>query len=113
MKNWIYIIILAFGIVACSEEAEQIPADVLDKPMFTDVMMDMQLIEAAYNRQLAQDEDSVAKGKVYHYYGEIFQKYNTDEATFNRSFEWYTSHPEHMVEVYEIVMERLATIAEE
>lgn len=115
MKSWIYILIIAVGLVACKEERKtaERPANILDREAFVSVMVDMQLIEAMYNRQLSQDEDTVAKDKMYPFMKEIFIKHEIDQEKFDESFEWYTTQPLEMDAVYEEVMNRLSTIAEE
>ncbi len=115
MRQILYSIILIFALTSCKDEAvpDVRPDLVLEQDKFTEVMVDMQLIQAMYTRQLPLDTAGAAKAHAYRYYQEVFEKHGINQADFDTSYVWYVQHKPLMLEVYEDVLERLATIAEE
>jgi hypothetical protein len=115
MRKLIYIFGITALLVACGSEAEPEvrPAAVLEQDEFTDVMVDVSLIQAVYNRELALEDESEAKKNSYEHYAEIWAKYEIDADVFKASFNWYSRHEPQMLEIYEDVLEQLATVAEE
>lgn len=115
MRNLIYIFGLALFMASCAGEPapEVPPAIVLDQEKFTEVMLDLALVEAVYNRQLAQDDESMAKIVTYEHTAEVWEAHGIDAEVFEASMDWYSRHEPVMLEIYEDVLEGLATVAEE
>jgi hypothetical protein len=114
MRHLVYIVGITMLLLGCAEPAPEVrPSIVLDQDKFTEVMVDVSLVQAAYTRGLAEETPSETREKSYEHYAEVWAKYGIDAEIFKASFAWYITHEVLMVEVYEEVLERLATIAEE
>lgn len=114
MKKLFFIFALALSLVACVDQVTPTrPDDVLDRETFTNLMVEVQLIEAMYNRKLAEDEDVAVRDAIYPFYAASFEKFGTNQEQFSRSFEWYSSNPQEMKLVYEEVENQLSLMEEE
>ena len=102
--NFSIIILLAVFFGSCSGE-EDIPNDVLSQEKMTHVMIEIHILEAKIGR-LGITTDS-AKIVYDHLEKEIFAKSGTDSASFFRSFEYYSTHPEPFSVVYNAVVDSL------
>lgn len=87
------------------------PDDVMDHDTFVIVMTDVQLLEATARKKLIRDGDP--KERTAQFYKQLFDKHEISEEEFKRSYLWWNSQPELMVEVYETVLENLSRLEEE
>jgi len=104
MKRWSIIPLLA--LFACNEPTEQVPADVLSRDRFQQVMLEAELIEARMNHELIVAHHSTIPSE--HYYSEMFAAQNTTKEEFKRSFDYWTSRPEEMKAIYEAILIELS-----
>ena len=74
-------------------------------------MTDVQLLEATSRKKLIRDGDP--KGRVSQFYGQLFDKHQITQEEFERTYRWWNSQPERMIEVYEKVLENLSRLEEE
>ena len=101
------IILLVIGLTACSSDDK--PENLLDQSTMVSIMTDIHLIEAEINNLHLQHQDSSVfmyqKLKV-----RMLKKYNTDTATFHKSFNYYIFNPEKMKPIYSEVKKKLEGI---
>ena len=101
----IALIIPLFLLIGCDRK-EEMPEGLLDRETFTQVLTEAQVIEARVNQELVIEKRSaIAKDR---YYEEIFERYNTDEEQFKRTFEFYSERPEELRAIYEEVLTELS-----
>ncbi len=102
--------ILAFIILlsACSGNRGEIdvPADIIPRDTMISALVDMHLIEGAKAGQKVMG-DTV---KINIYYAKLYQKYGVTEKEYEKSFRFYSEHPEAMNKMYQEVIERLNKI---
>ncbi|WP_306641079.1 DUF4296 domain-containing protein [Sanyastnella coralliicola] len=105
MKNW-WVIVLFLFLFACAAETEEgYPEDILPRDQFVEIMVDVQLVEAVGKQKMIRTDDP--RLKLAGYYQETFDKHNTNDSIFFKTYDWYYAHPEMMVEVYDEVIIRL------
>lgn len=89
-------------------ERPQPPPHIMSEEKMTDVLYDVQIAEAVYQRG-GKPSAEVGLQMGRQLYREIFEKYGITRSEFKESFEWYTDHPRLMTDIYETVIERLNT----
>jgi hypothetical protein len=87
---------------ACSDR----PSDIIPPKQMAAVLTDVHIVDGAMNN-IPQVPDSVYKYGMAKYLA-VFKKHNTDSAQFNRSYKYYTLHPDVLVNIYDIVLKNLA-----
>jgi hypothetical protein len=110
MRLAAFFILLLLAGCAADAPADR-PDDVLDHDKFVLVMTDVQLLEATSRKKLIRDGDP--KERTAQFYKQLFDKHEITEEEFKRSYLWWNSEPELMVEVYEKVLENLSRLEEE
>ncbi|MFH1320680.1 MAG: DUF4296 domain-containing protein [Bacteroidota bacterium] len=107
MKKYLFFLILII-FFACNSinKKEIIPGDILPKERMIQVMVDIELIEATLVVKKIRVEKE--KGKVIDYYNSALQSHNISKEEFDRSFEYYTMHPEIFEQIYEEVIIELS-----
>ncbi len=89
----------------CSGQSDTPPANILKPQAMVRLMIDLHLSESKA-MQVRVPGDTVRY--VYTAFKErALKKNNTDSATFNRSFKWYSSHTDLMDKVYADVVDSL------
>lgn len=111
MKSYVLKSIVAFLLISvfisCGKKTVSIPSDVLPKKQMIEVMTDVQLAEAA--KDVAMSEDKT-KNTIQEYYAFIFNKHRITKEQFQKSFDFYKTHPELMEEIYSEVINRLSEL---
>lgn len=99
-------VLLALGLLlaACGAAEEQPPGP-LDRDLFTELLLEAQLIEARINHELVVQHISEVAGERY--YDELFREKGVTRAEFEETFAWYNAHPLELKAVYEAVGEEL------
>ncbi len=115
-KAWhLLILIAAFGIIAfysCSgEKKEVIPDYVLPKDTMVMIVADYHLIEAELTHTRGRGKD-VNKLRD-HYYAALFDRYNIDQETLNKNFDYYKDRLEELQGIYQDVVTRLSYMESE
>lgn len=103
----VYFIILVLALAACSPEVEKKrPKEVLSQVAMTDLLYDMQLVEARHQRRLTFEGQTLNESTL-NLYKATLDKHGVSESQFVASHQYYEKHPEVMAEMYTEVLERL------
>ena len=105
----LFAFVLVF-LLSC-EVPEKKPEDILSEEKVSDVMVDMQILEATYNSRLLNLDDR--NDRMKRYYDEIFEHHGISEKVFNESYTYYQDHPEQLELIYEMVFEKLEKLLTE
>jgi len=79
--------------------------DIDRRTEFVDVLVDIQLLEAAYKQKLMPKED--ADSLMVSNYKLIFKEHQITQAQFDSEFEFWKKQPEQMAIMYAEIVERL------
>lgn len=105
-RDLIIIASLAF-LTACGGAETSVPKQYVQFDTMVLIMTDMQVLEAKANlaRTGSMIEDDKAAIKTD--YEQIFYNYNTSQARFDSSYNYYARHPELLDKVFEKAVEEL------
>lgn len=106
MKRIFLYLVLFISILSCSDPVE-IPVDVLPAKKMSEVLTDVQLIEAQIQMEQLERNDST-KAVVYGYYKFIFQKHKITPEQFKTSFMFYSKHLDLLEHIYDDVLINLS-----
>ena len=99
--------LLAFSILFCTLYSVQArpPLGTLSKGQVVGILVDLELAKAMAYDYNNDDEsaDQLFQGNAQL----IYQAYDTEPATFQKSYLYYLGHPKLMQEIYELVIARL------
>ena len=96
-------IILGLALVAC--EMEERPEGLMERNEFKKALLDAQLIEARMNHEMILEQMKTMP--VQKYYEELFERHHITEEQFQKTFNYYTEHPDELKEIYEEIMTEL------
>ena len=106
-----YIIVgtLMLLLASCVEEevaVELVPTDVVSQEKFTEILMDIQILEGAFQKKaiVLQKDKKDAGG----YYVGLFKKHEITREEFEYSFAYYRRDPTTLQEIYDEVMTELS-----
>ena len=105
--RFIYILFIALFATACSDDVK-VPKDILPKDKMVAVMADMHIAEAAVNSRsyiLGNQEYLYYIGDVYKH---VYKSHKITKAQFDKSYAYYSSHPELFNAVYQDVISELS-----
>lgn len=104
MRGQILFASIVLFLASCQSNTE-IPKGVLPEETMTKILVDVNLLEGALkaNFILADSAKKVAPTL----YEEIYERYDTDAATFQKSITWYFEHPELLEEIQKDVVAEL------
>ncbi|NND77245.1 MAG: DUF4296 domain-containing protein [Flavobacteriales bacterium] len=102
MKKVIYIIALI--LISCGDN-NKIPPEVIPKDKFTDILFDIEIIDAIHTQKNA----GVAKNDIesLERYNLVFETNKVSQKEFQDSFEFYQKEPNHMMEISDSLIARL------
>jgi len=103
--------ILAFVVLLthCAEpEVEVAPKYLLDRDKFTEMMVDVQLVEGMKVHKLGPKREKSPDMEAM--YANIFAKYDVDQEDFNATYNYYKARPEEMELIYEQVLDSLSKL---
>lgn len=106
MKNYLFISLLAFTLLSCTENVEELPSSVLSEDSMVKIMIDIHLLESAISIKNLPRDSSVMLYALYE--KDLFKKYGISDSTYKNSFTYYSAHPEFMKPVYERVVDSLS-----
>lgn len=115
MKKYLYISILLVIFSGCKSEKEnippEIPENIIPKEQMVDILVDVQLLEAA----MKVDDERKRKSKEYtnYYYSYLFEKYDITRNDFLESLEFYQRHIDLFDEIYADVIKQLSKFQSE
>lgn len=81
------------------------PEGLMERDDFKETLLDAQLIEARMNHEMILEQMKTMP--VQKYYDELFEKHQITEDKFQKTFNYYTEHPDEMKEIYEEIMTEL------
>jgi len=110
MRYRFFLYLLVCSIVtACGEPAAEIPPDdLLDRDKFTDVMVDVQLIEGMKIHKLGPKREKSPDMEAM--YANVFQKHAVDKESFEKTYNYYKARPDEMELIYEQVLDSLSKL---
>ncbi len=110
MSSIVKILVFLVLLSSCAGEGNlDVPDDVIPRDSMVSALMDMHLIEGAKVGQKMMG-DTV---KINTYYAKLYQKYGVTKKQFEKSFQFYSEHPDAMNKMYQEVIERLNKIQKE
>ena len=86
--------------------AEEQPENLIQKEIFTEMILELQLIEAHLNA--VRVDQSVIRDSANNYFQEIFEKYGVSFEDFHSTINYYASQPEELQGIYDAVLESLS-----
>ena len=87
------------------------PSNILPRERFTEVLLQAQLIEARLNHEMVIEQRT--DSPIEAYYEAMFEEQGTNREEFERTFQWYSEHPDELMAVYEDVLTELSKRKEE
>lgn len=94
-------------LTGCQDEPE-VPKGTIPEAKMAQILTDMHLLEARVGRLAMTSLDS-STIVTEHLKLQIFKKYGTDSATYNRSYQFYSTNPVFFERIYEEVVKKLET----
>jgi hypothetical protein len=85
---------------------EEQPENLIKKELFTEMILELQLIEAHLNE--VRVDQSVIRDSANNFFQEIFEKHGTSFEEFNSTMNYYASQPEKLQGIYDAVLESLS-----
>ncbi|MEM9051820.1 MAG: DUF4296 domain-containing protein [Bacteroidota bacterium] len=106
----VFILLVAlFFFASCSEPVPEVPpSDLIAKDQFTEVMVDVQLIEGMKIHKLGPKRSKSPDMELM--YSEIFQKHDITQEEFKKTYDYYKSKPNQMELIYESVLDSLSKL---
>gem|GEM_PF-5810886 len=80
------------------DEEVRIPTDVIEKEKFSEIMVEVTLIEAVKNLSVSKELKN--KDSFSAYYNGVWEKFDIDEEAFKRSFDFYKTQADMMSDIY-------------
>jgi hypothetical protein len=107
VKKLPFLLALLFLCFACGH-SEHIPSNVLDQQKMQGVLVDMlQADSYVSSHPLVRDSSAKVSQRLY---SQIFQKHKISRTDFERSLDFYNSHPKLMEENIQTVIDSLSAI---
>ncbi len=85
---------------------EEQPENLIKKEIFTEMILELQLIEAHLNE--VRVDQSVIRDSANNFFQEIFEKHGVSFEDFNNTINYYASQPEALKGIYDAVLELLS-----
>ena len=85
---------------------EEQPDGLIQKEIFTEMLLEFQLIEAHLNQ--TRVDQSIIRDSANNYFQEIFEKHGASLEGFNSTMNYYASRPEELQGIYDVVLESLS-----
>ena len=101
IKNLIALCI-CLVLVACADEKNTVPENILPVQKMSEVMVDVNLLEASLGQNINTGikVDSVNSKISF----EVFKKHNITEEQYQESFDYYLQHLDSLDKIYELVL---------
>lgn len=104
MRKLILLLAVVLFYVACKQKT---PKGVIEKSEMMNVLLDMQLTDAALNQVYNNDTVKMQAHSRYNY---IFEKYKIDSATFTNSLKYYSSNAKELDSMYTQISDSLVRL---
>lgn len=106
---FLFFLSLALAMGGCGEPApETVPEDLLDRELFTRMMVDVQLVEGMKIHKLGPKRERNPDMEAM--YGGIFEKHGVSQADFESTYNYYKGRPAEMELIYEQVLDSLSKL---
>lgn len=106
MKYLFLTALILFNSCSGAQEDEAIvPPELIPLEQFAAVMTDVQLLEATFNQKMVREDDPVLK--MAEYYDQVFTKHGVEKDQFQTSYSYWSSRPQDMMKVYELMIDEL------
>lgn len=103
MQKIIFFILLLAGFIAsCSDDS--VPINIIGPDKMTAILKDMHVAEAAVSVDVPGDS---VRQYIADYYTAIYKKHNISQKEFNKSFDYYISHPAKLDKVYQKIIDEI------
>lgn len=110
MKKVFFLFLFIASFFACQQQEER-PNSILDKGKMTEVLVDVELLEAVVKQKML--DRKYPKKNVPVYYHQVMEKNGISYEQFQESFSWWSIHPKKMKEIYDEVNNKLEAMKEE
>ena len=107
LRSILFIVSILFVLQGCINKEEGIPENIIQKEKMTQILGDVQLIEAIRQRGTILPKDLDPDEESKRQYALVFEKYNITEEEFKESFNWYLVHPTILADIYDHVLVQL------
>lgn len=102
------IIVLVMLVYSCSEKKEESP---IPKDKFIRVLVEMHLIESSVSFNASIDQSSLERS--YGQYKSTFEKFDVDSSLVAQNFQFYSTRPNELLEIYQVVKDSLLKRADQ
>lgn len=102
MSRFALYLTLSVILLSSCEEKKSTPPNVLGEEEMVNIMMDMHLVETAYNLKLTEN-DSAYQSQ----FAAIFISHNTTKAVYDSSLYYYATQTDRMDKIYDQMLEKL------
>jgi len=99
----IFVCLIAF--VSCKGKKENIPENILTPSKMTDVLVDVNILEASLGLNVIQPNDTLLKDTSLFY--NVFENNQITNKQYDESMDYYMKHPELLNEIYDSVLVKL------
>ncbi len=111
----IWLVVILFFLMSCDKKPDiyripEAPENLLSQEKYTQVLMEMQLLEATLKLKLIRKND--IQQRIPGYFEEIYEKFGVTEAEFKSSLEFYNQQPLKSAEIYDSIEQRLIRLTE-
>ena len=94
-------------IVSCADaNKEEHPSNIIEKEVFTQMIVEMQLVEAHLNE--VRVDHMVIRDSANNYFQEVLDKHGKTFDEFNGTMSYYAAKPEELQGIYDKVLEALS-----
>ena len=106
--KYIFPFLIVLICVSCADDDVKIPDDVIPKDKFTDILFEVEIVDAIHTQNPAgkQDQDLVTLGN----YQQIFSDFDISEKDFSRSYSFYEEHPDIMLQIIDTLNNRFVVL---
>jgi len=106
------LIIACFLFFACSgKKTVSIPETILPKEKMAEVMLDIHLLEATMNLNATSADKMNPANPSPNF--DVLKKNNISKKQYDESFDFYSQHPELLIEIYQTVLNDLSKMQAE
>ncbi len=100
-------LLISFVLVLGCESTDSQPDNLISEQEMAKILVDIHVIEARVNKMALSNLDTSTlvneRLKL-----SLFKQYKTDSMTFNRSYQFYSTHPDYFERIYEDVIKQLS-----
>ena len=104
-SSWYVVICYALLILSCSPSGTEKELPVIRKDSMVSVLVELHLADSVNNS--LRTEDLVSKGIDTTYSSQVFANHGVNPERFRTDMQYYVSHPDELVQLYDQVIEQL------